>query len=60
MMCFTIAFMGGLLFVPVASVYSYGYIGLALGHLAVRRGRYWLRDVKEDVGGLFSLKWKGK
>ena len=36
MMCFTLAFMSGLLFAPLPSIYPLAYIGVGLGHLTVR------------------------
>ena len=44
MMCFTFAFMSGLLFVPLPTVYPLTYIGLGLGHLLVRSIRYRASD----------------
>jgi len=58
LMCFTVAFMGGLLFAPVYSVYQLSYIGLALGHLLIRSGRYWIGDIKGDIRGIGS--WLSK
>jgi hypothetical protein len=58
LMCFTIAFMGGLLFAPTHSVHQLSYIGLAIGHLLVRGGRYWMADVGKDARGV--LGWLGR
>jgi hypothetical protein len=39
MMCFAISFMGGLLFVPLPTIYPLAYLGLATGHLGLRAVR---------------------
>ena len=50
-MCFTLAFMSGLLFVPLPTVYPLAYIGLGLGHLLVRGIRHRASDWRD------ALRW---
>jgi hypothetical protein len=45
MHCLNLAFMGGLLFVPVPGVYHFAYLGLLLGHITMR----FVRHTKDDL-----------
>ena len=42
--CLNLAFMSGLIFVPFPTIYTYSYIGLAVGHLLIRSARKVVRE----------------
>ena len=44
---FNIAFMSGLIFVPIATVYHFGFIGFLLGHLMIRKVHHWNEDISD-------------
>lgn len=54
MNCFNIAFMGGLIFVPVPGIYHFAYMGLALGHLILRTTKYFKQDISRGVRKLLK------
>lgn len=54
MHCFNIAFMSGLLFVPVPGIYHFAYMGLALGHIMLRSLRYAREDMFRSVKKIFK------
>lgn len=42
--CLNLAFMAGLVMVPVPGIYHFACCGLVVGHLGIRATRYFLRD----------------
>lgn len=42
--CVNIAFMSGLVFVPLPGVYHFVYLGLAIGHVGIRMSKYLAAD----------------
>lgn len=46
LLCLSIAFMGGLVFVALPTVFPLGYIGLALGHLTLKLTRHRIEECK--------------
>lgn len=41
--------MTGLIFVPVPVVYTFGYMGLLMGHLILRKIGYFYDDLKGEM-----------
>ncbi len=54
MHCFNIAFMGGLIFVPLPAIYHFAYLGLIAGHLSVRFVRYMREDLQRSIRKLIK------
>ena len=44
--CLNFAFMSGLIFVPCPTIYTYSYIGFAVGHLLIRFAKKTISDWK--------------
>ena len=54
MYCTNIAFMTGLLFVPLPGIYHFAYLGLASGHIFIRMMKYVWHDVKRSFRRLIK------
>ncbi len=50
-----IAFMTGLLFVPLPSIYAFGYLGWMAGHLLIRTLNHEGIDLREEWRDFFGL-----
>jgi hypothetical protein len=50
--------MSGLLFVPLPSIYTLGYIGWMSGHLLIRTLAHEGRDLREELRDTFGLNKK--
>ena len=55
LMCLNIAFMSGLLFTAVPSIYTFAYIGIALAHLQLRFLKGVSEEWKEYVRGKLKI-----
>lgn len=54
MNCFNIAFMGGLIFVPIPGIYHFAYMGLGIGHLILRTIKHFNQDIKRGIRKLLK------
>jgi hypothetical protein len=49
MHCFNIAFMSGLLFIPIPGIFHFAYLGLGMGHLTIRFVKYTRDDIARKI-----------
>lgn len=52
--CFNIAFMAGLLFVPLPGIYHFAYLGMAVSHLLIRTTKYTIQDIMQGFRKLLK------